>query len=116
MNPTKDLELRFGDFSSPEKTPDWELLKTRLPAGSRVSGEVVARYIFGIFLDIGVGFPALLEVIQFEEARRRRYNFEDYPAVGSTVTARVVSFRERVRQIDLTQLDPHPHLDGRSSA
>jgi hypothetical protein len=40
---------------------------------------------------------------------------EDYPPIGSTVTARVVALNDRNRQIGLTQLNPHPYLDGKSA-
>jgi ribosomal protein S1 len=108
-----DLGRAFGNYLESERAADWELVKAGLQAGSRLSGKVVARYIFGIFLDIGAGFPALLEIIQFNPPPKRRpVVIEDYPAVGSTIIARVVAFDDRNRQIRLTQLDPHPYLDA----
>src|SRR5690242_19982430 len=107
MTITTDFERAFGDYLSPEREADWGRVKAGLRPGSRISGTVVARSNFGIFLDLGVGFPALLEVIQFDPPPRRRpVNIEDYPALGSTVTARVVAGNDRNRQIGLTQLDP----------
>jgi ribosomal protein S1 len=112
-----DLGRAFGSYLEPETETAWELVKTRLHAGSRVSGKVVARYIFGIFLDIGVGFPALLEIIQFNPPLKRRpVVLEDYPAVGSTIIARVVAFSDRNRQVGLTQLEPHPYLDAEAQS
>jgi ribosomal protein S1 len=109
---TSDLVELFGDYLASDRESDWSHAKTRLPEGGNVSGEVVARYPFGVFVDIGVGFPALLEVIQFEDARERRYaSLEEYPSIGSTVSARVVAFSDRSRQVGLTQLKPHPYLD-----
>ncbi len=58
MSTNDDLGRAFGNYLEPEKAADWELVKARLHARSPVSGKVVARYIFGIFLDIGVGFPS----------------------------------------------------------
>jgi ribosomal protein S1 len=108
-----DLCRAFGNYLESEREADWELVKSRLHAGSRLSGKVVARYIFGIFLDIGVGFPALLEIIQFNPPLKRRpVVLEDYPAVGSMIDARVVAFNDRNRQVGLTQRDPHPYLDS----
>jgi ribosomal protein S1 len=113
MSTNDDLGRAFGNYLEPEKAADWELAKARLHAGSRVSGKVVARYIFGIFLDIGVDFPALLEIIQFNPPLKRRpVVLEDYPAVGSMIDARVVAFNDRNRQVGLTQRDPHPYLDS----
>jgi ribosomal protein S1 len=107
-----DLCRAFGNYLEPERAADWDLVKAGLKVGSRLSGKVAARYIFGIFVDIGVGFPALLEITQFNPPPKRRpVVIEDYPAVGCTIIARVVSFNDRNRQIGLTQLDPHPFLD-----
>lgn len=104
-----DLDRAFGDYLSPERTADWERAKAALRPGDRISGVVIARYIFGVFIDLGVGFPALLEVIQFDPPPRRRpVDIEDYPAIGSSVAARVVAFNDRNRQIGLTQRAPIP--------
>jgi ribosomal protein S1 len=111
MNVAEDLVGLFGDYLSPEKEGTWQDARARLRAGESVSGEVIASYAFGVFVDIGAGFPALLEVLQFEHAGRRRFAPEDYPAVGDAVTARVVAFSDRNRQIALTQRYPHPYFE-----
>lgn len=111
MSVIGEVEWPFGDYLSPAKADEWAAVQARLGAGVAVRGPVIARRPFGVFVDIGAGFPALLEVIQFEDARERRYSFEDYPTVGETITARVVAFNDRNRQIGLTQLNPHPYLD-----
>jgi ribosomal protein S1 len=111
MSVIGEAEWPFGDYLSPAKAEEWAAVQARLGAGGAVRGPVIARRPFGVFVDIGAGFPALLEVIQFEHARERRYIFEDYPAVGEMITARVVAFDDRNRQIGLTQLNPHPYLD-----
>jgi ribosomal protein S1 len=110
-----NLDRVFGDYLAPARKEDWERAKAALRPGDRISGVVVARYVFGVFIDIGVGFPALLEVIQFDPPPGRRpLDIEDYPAIGNSVTARVVAFNDRNRQIALTQRAPHPYLDGES--
>jgi ribosomal protein S1 len=112
VNVNDDLDRAFGNYLQPERAADWELVKAGPHRGSRVSGRVVARYLFGIFLDIGAGFPALLSITQFNpRPKRRPVVLEDYPAVDSMVIARVVGFNDRNRQIGLTQLDPDPALD-----
>ena len=112
MDITGGLEERFGDYLSADRAEAWATVKSRLVIGETVEGVVVARFPFGVFIDLGVGFPALLEVIQFERAQQRPYRqLDDYPAVGTTVSARVVAFNDRNRQVGLTQLNPHPYLD-----
>ena len=111
MSVIGEAEWPFGDHLSPAKADEWAAVQARLGVGEAVRGPVIAHRPFGVFVDIGAGFPALLEVIQFGDAHERRYSFEDYPAVGETITARVVEFNNRNRQIGLTQLNPHPYLD-----
>jgi ribosomal protein S1 len=110
-----DPMQRFGDYLDPVRQADWERARNALPAGVHVTGEVTARAIFGVFLDIGVGFPALIPVPHLNPSPKRRpVVLDDYPAIGSTLTARVVGFDEQSRQIGLTQLRPHPFLDRES--
>jgi ribosomal protein S1 len=104
MNIPVDLRKFFGDYLWEENGEKWEGVKSQVGLGSSVSGDVVARYPFGVFVDLGVGFPALLEVIQFERAGVFRCTaMETHPEVGSTVTATVLWFDDRQRQIKLTQ-------------
>ena len=111
MNTIDDSEWPFGDHLSPAKAEEWAAVRSGLDVGESVRGRVIARRPFGVFVDIGVGFPALLEVIQFGGMRERRYNFKDYPAIGDPITARVVTFTDHNREVHLTQLNPHPYLD-----
>ena len=72
--------------------------------GDRVTGYVVANAPFGIWLDIGSGIAALLEIIQLDE---NDYPPEDYPQwlpeIGDTITATVLSITENSKQINLSQ-------------
>jgi hypothetical protein len=95
------LSEPFGH--APRDDAAWSALKERLPIGSTATGRVVARAPFGVWVDIGAGFPALLEVPEIAGARERPLSINDYPAVGSEVVARVVCFRETNRQVMLSQ-------------
>ena len=72
--------------------------------GDRVTGYVVANAHFGIWLDIGSGIPALLEIIQLNE---KDYPPEDYPQwmpeIGDKIIAKVLSITENSKQINLSQ-------------
>ncbi len=104
----------FGDYLGPDRELEWQSAKAGLPPGSAVSGRVVARYIFGLFVDIGVAFPAFLPITQFNPPPKRRpVVVDDYPTIGSSVVGRSVGFDEDRRQIGITQLNPHPFLDGK---
>ena len=63
-------------------------------------------------MEIGVGFPALLEVARSKGARVQRYDPEDQPSVGDTITARVVAFNGTNRQVGLSLLNPDPYRDS----
>ena len=77
---------------------------------------VVARYPFGVFVDIDAGFPALILVVRFRNADSRRYtSMDDYPPVGSVVDGRICVYADGMRQIGMTQLDREAML-GESDA
>ena len=57
------MDNRFLEHESPEAAKAWDALKMRLPIDSVVEGTVFARAHYGVWIDIGAGFPALLEII-----------------------------------------------------
>ncbi len=89
-------------FFTPEATAQWMELKETHVIGEVVSGKVLHQEPFGVFVDIGLGFLALLEVPEFEETKKIR-GMEYFPAIGSTIKARILGFMESNRQIFLTQ-------------
>jgi ribosomal protein S1 len=94
----------FGDYLSDSRRGEWERLKSQLRGGERLTGKVVARLPFGVFVDVGVGFPALILVPDFEGAAARPYTSLDmYPAVGATVSGAILLIDDRHRQIRLVQ-------------
>lgn len=54
---------RLSEAELAHREAEWVALKQRLPKGQQVTGVVIARAHFGAWLDIGVGFPALLEIV-----------------------------------------------------
>jgi hypothetical protein len=68
---------------------------------------VIARAPFGVWLDIGVPFPALLLVPNMRQAQARRVTFEDYPQMGDEVAGRINALGDRA-EIGITQ---HPIED-----
>jgi ribosomal protein S1 len=112
MNTRDDLQEAFGDYLSQKNDAEWDHAKAAFPPGTTVTGKVVLLCIFGIFVDIGAGFPALLSITQFNPSPKRRpVVVEDYPEVGTVIKCRVVSFGRDNRQIGLTQVSLHPTLD-----
>ena len=82
---------------------DWDRVKAAVPIGAEVTGRVVSCQPFGVFVDLGLGFPGLLEAPEFGGAAGRSLGMEDYPAVGSAVTAWVLQHADHNQQLRLTQ-------------
>jgi hypothetical protein len=103
MSVTDDLDRLFPGHRSPDRAADWEALKQRLAYGRSVTGTVVAKSPFGAWVDIGVGFPALLEIVVIAGLTPERYRAGDWCPVGSEVTAFVGGFRDSSHQVGLWQ-------------
>jgi len=63
------------------------------------------------FLDIGVEFPALLEIILMPDLPPEHFQADDWCPTGSKVTARVASYSDSVREIYLSQVGPDDDWD-----
>jgi hypothetical protein len=102
-----EVDRLFPGHDSPERSSDWEAIKSRLSNGSTVRGTVLARWPIGVLVDIGVGFPALLSATQLQDAKRRNYDIpiDEFPAVDSIVEARIWAWGDRTRTIGITQLE-----------
>lgn len=105
FNSITDLDAIFGNYRADEQRSSWETAKLSLPVGTLVSGRVVARFHFGVFCDIGVGFPALLEIIRMRDMTPERYRNTEWCPVGTELTATVTGCGDAGRQIGLSQID-----------
>jgi predicted RNA-binding protein with RPS1 domain len=98
------IKARFPDWGTDRILAIWPSIRQHVSIGQMVSGEVIARAPFGIWIDIGIGHPALLLVPEMKGARERSISFDEYPSIGTTVEARIVALSDR-GEIALTQ---HP--------
>jgi hypothetical protein len=98
------LAERFPAGNPAEVEREWAAVKQRLPVGQSVTGVVVARAHFGAWVDLGVGFPGLLEAIDITGMTPGRYRAGDWCPVGSEVTAFVGGFLDDGHQIRLWQV------------
>ena len=73
MSVIDDLERCFPGYRSPKRAAAWKAAKAQVPNDTSVTGVVVAKYPFGVFVDIGVGFPALLEIVFMDEMTPELY-------------------------------------------
>lgn len=110
------LEKRFPPRDPAEDELQWATLKQRQAVGESVTGVVVARAPFGAWIDFGVGFPALLEIICIAGLTPERYRAGDWCLVGSEITTFVVGFDDRLHQIRLIQVQPGEQRQPRSTS
>jgi hypothetical protein len=100
----KELKNAFPDWDAGKSNHDsWDEAVDDLQIGEEVSGTVVDRAPFGIFVDIGVGFPALLQIIMIREFDRDQYFFGDGWPIGADVKANIRGLGKEVHEIFLEQ-------------
>lgn len=102
MNWSLEIERVFGDCAADSRASDWEDAKNRFPVGSHVSGPVKLRAPFGLWLDVGAGFPAVLLATRLQPAMRADEYFTQGPRLGDVVSATVCLHADD-RQLILTQ-------------
>jgi small subunit ribosomal protein S1 len=90
--------------------PTWEQFKREHPPGSEITGTVRQAAPFGVFVDLGVPFTALLEVPYIAPVKKRKSYPEDYPKVGDVISVLIRHYGDQITpegvgQIALTQ-DP----------
>ena len=103
MNVEENLEDYFSKYELEESAQSWEDAKKDFPIGSLVKCVVATKEQFGVFVDIGVRFPALLLVVNFKNAGSVRYSMDMYPEVGSEIEARIGIFNDVAQRFGLTQ-------------
>jgi ribosomal protein S1 len=83
----------------------WARIRAEVDVGLAVTGTVICRRPFGVFLDIGYGShaPALLLIPEFAQARSQRIEFDDFPNLGAVVNAQVLYIDWDRQKIALTQ-------------
>jgi ribosomal protein S1 len=101
-NSFSDLKRVFGDYQSGDREEDWQTVVDELSEGQSVSGTVIARAHHGAYIDIGVGFPACLQIILMHGMDHEAYVANEWCPIGSEVTARIL--RIAGRQIALEQV------------
>lgn len=107
----RKLRPRFPGYDSPEKEAAWRELRASLRPADVVRGHVVAAVEYGVFLDLGRGFPGRLEARQM----KGREPGGPFPPMGETVEARVLHLASDDREVVLTQSDSLPVSPAASS-
>jgi ribosomal protein S1 len=77
---------------------DWAGTKRSLLVGSLVSCAITRHAPFGVFAYIaGIPFEGLIQITDFKD--EGRMTADEFPAVGSTIEAVVLGFKETGQQI-----------------
>jgi transcriptional accessory protein Tex/SPT6 len=109
-----DIRAVFPDWQTDTAVERWSSIRESLRVGQTVTGKVVSRAPFGVWLDIDVDQPALLLVVNMDGANTRRITFDDYPQIGIALTARINALGDR-GEIGLTQQNPDTMIEGEES-
>ena len=99
----KVLVDRFGDYESEVHEERWAHVTKKLRRGDHIEGEVLVHSTFGAWVDVGLGFPALIEIIHIIGMTPEIYKNDSYYPPGSKIQAMVRSCTTRGHQIRLEQ-------------
>ena len=90
------LRSSFGPYWRAEYRTDWEELKASLRPGTVVNGVVVKVRYHGAFLDLGEGFPGIIQAYHLVPEG------SELPCVGENVRAWVKEHDDDLRAVVLT--------------
>ena len=80
------------------ETAGWTEIKRSLPIGTLASCVVARHAPFGVLVEIaGVPFDGLVQITDFKD--EGRMTVDEFPPVGSVLTAVVLGFKETGKQI-----------------
>lgn len=100
----------MSESTSQHTQDEWNLLISQHPPGTTVSGTVIGRQRFGVFvrLDDLADVPALLEIIHFEMNETSPNDVipfpTGYPQIGDKIQARILAWCAKPNDVRLTQL------------
>ncbi|HAA14411.1 MAG TPA: hypothetical protein DCE41_23110 [Cytophagales bacterium] len=86
-----------------DKQKEWEKFKNKYPLDTTVTGKIVHKAPFGVFLDIGEQFLALLEIIAIKDLDYRLYTEDKIFKIEEEVSGYVVGFRQENQQLAIAQ-------------
>ncbi|MSU79413.1 MAG: hypothetical protein EXS16_15150 [Gemmataceae bacterium] len=89
------VSQRFPLRDPGEARCDWERLKQTFPVGQLNVGTVIAKAPFGAWLDIGVGFPALLLIPDIDGLTPGQYESDNWGPIGSTIEVVVGIYNDK---------------------
>ena len=101
-NWSSELRARFKDPQR-DSERNWQLVREKWSVGDCVKGEVITKAHFGAWIDVGIGFPCLLEIINVAGMDREDYQADNWCIKGSEVSAYIIGFWNAQFQICVSQ-------------
>lgn len=81
----------------------WKGFKSKYIIGQSISGKIVEKAPFGVFIDIGEDFMCLLEIIEIKDLDYDLYVADKIMKIGEIVEGKVGDFRDHNKQMRITQ-------------
>ena len=110
-----ELDRLFPGYLTAAGQDAWQRVKLEHPVQSMLTGRVVARFPFGVFLDAGIGFPILLLTTEMSnltpEEYRTVYLQGKCCVIGEEMSGRIAGFNDNSHQIGLSQRNPDLRFD-----
>ena len=103
VNWSDELKTIFGDPMASDKDQSWEDIKLRYPPESDVKGKVIAQAPFGVWVDLKLGFPALIEIVVIEKLTPEKYRHNKYCGIGEIIESSISHYVDSRRQVYLKQ-------------
>lgn len=91
-----DLTYLTHTLASNRPLVEWEHFKSEHPPGSKVVGTVTRAEPFGVFLDLGVPFDAVLLVPYIAPIGTRKSFPDDYPKVGEELEVFIRHYGDQI--------------------
>ena len=83
----------------------WINFKNKFSIGQSVSGKIIHKAPYGVFLDIGEDFLCLLEIIEINDLNYELYTADQIFKAGEIVEGKVGDFTDSNKQMRITQRD-----------
>ena len=99
------LAEHFACYRTDDPDPVWEAIEAKYQPGDAITGEIVARFSFGLAIDFGAEFPGILLGTRIPNMTAEILETLSGYQIGRRITAKIERFVKKARQVGLTQLD-----------
>ena len=93
------IEKRTENRSQDEKLAIWNSLKSQFSEGDKLVGQIFVKAPYGVHLDVGLAFPALLEIIQMPGLVYDEYVKDKVYCLGDKICVTFVCLNETSNEI-----------------